>query len=120
MRGSAQHNRQQLQDELDKLKVRMQAVGGLTSAGVNIDTVRASLVPALRLAAEVFRAPVRIGTPTGIYGLTDQISTPAFATSVGLLKWGLDQEFEPAAARGGLPLSGIGSAVTNWLRNFLP
>jgi cell division protein FtsA len=68
----------------------------------------------------VFRAPVRVGTPTGIYGLTDQVSTPAFATSVGLLKWGLDQEFEPTTARGGLPLSGIGSAVTNWLRNFLP
>ena len=56
----------------------------------------------------------------GMYGLTDQISTPAFATSVGLLKWGLDQEFEPANSQGGLPLSGIGSAVTNWLRNFLP
>ena len=53
-----------------------------------------------RLAAEVFRAPVRIGTPTGMYGLTDQISTPAFATSVGLLKWGLDQEFEPSAVAG--------------------
>ena len=72
------------------------------------------------MAAEVFHAPVRVGTSTGIYGLTDQISTPAFATSVGLLKWGLDQEFEPAATRGGLPLSGIGSAVTNWLKNFLP
>src|SRR5712692_2818934 len=46
MRGSAQHNRQQLQDELDKLKVRMNANGGLTGAAVNIDTVRASLVPA--------------------------------------------------------------------------
>ena len=71
-------------------------------------------------AAEVFQAPVRIGTPTGTYGLTDQISTPAFAASVGLLKWGLEQEFEPARTRGGVPLSGIGSAVTNWLRNFLP
>jgi cell division protein FtsA len=73
-----------------------------------------------RLAAEVFHAPVRIGAPTGIYGLTDQISTPAFATSVGLLKWGLDQEFEPTSSRGGMPLANIGSAVTNWLRNFLP
>jgi hypothetical protein len=55
-----------------------------------------------------------------MYGLTDQVSTPAFATSVGLLKWGLDQEFEPSGERGGLQLSGIGSAVTNWLKNFLP
>jgi zinc protease len=57
LRGSAQHNRQQLQDELDKLKVRLNATGGLTNAGVSIDTVRASLVPALRLAAEVLRTP---------------------------------------------------------------
>jgi len=73
-----------------------------------------------RLAAEVFHAPVRVGAPTGIYGLTDQISSPAYATSVGLLKWGLEQEFEPSSARGGMPLANIGSAVTNWLRNFLP
>ena len=101
-------------EQLDKAGLR-----GLP-AGVVLCGGTAQLGGIRRLAAEVFRAPVRIGTPTGIYGLTDQISTPAFATSVGLLKWGLDQEFEPAAARGGLPLSGIGSAVTNWLRNFLP
>jgi cell division protein FtsA len=73
-----------------------------------------------RLAQEVVRAPVRVGSPTGVYGLTDQISTPAYATSVGLLKWGLEQEFEAATPRGGMPLSGIGNAVTSWLRNFLP
>jgi hypothetical protein len=55
-----------------------------------------------------------------MFGLSDQVSTPAFATSVGLLKWGLNQEFEPATQRSGTPLSGIGSAVTGWLRNFLP
>jgi hypothetical protein len=55
-----------------------------------------------------------------MYGLSDQVSTPAFATSVGLLKWGLDQEFEPTTRRGGLPLAGIGSALGNWLRNLLP
>jgi cell division protein FtsA len=89
-------------------------------AGVVLCGGTAQLGGIRRLAAEVFQAPVRIGTPTGTYGLTDQICTPAFAASVGLLKWGLEQEFEPARTRGGLPLSGIGSAVTNWLRNFLP
>ena len=89
-------------------------------AGVVLCGGTAQLGGIRRLAAEVFHAPVRIGTPTGTYGLTDQISTPAFAASVGLLKWGLEQEFEPTSSRGGLPLSGIGSAVTNWLRNFLP
>ena len=72
------------------------------------------------LATRAFNAPVRIGTPTGIYGLTDQILTPAFAASVGLLKWGLGQEFEPTSARRSSPLAGVGSALSNWLRNFLP
>jgi cell division protein FtsA len=89
-------------------------------AGVVLCGGTAQLGGIRRLAAEVFHAPVRVGTPTGIYGLTDQISTPAFATSVGLLKWGLEQEFEQTPTRGGMPLSGIGRAVTNWLRNFLP
>jgi cell division protein FtsA len=89
-------------------------------AGIVLCGGTAQMAGIRRLAAEVFRASVRLGVPTGMYGLTDQISTPAYATSVGLLKWGLDQEFEPASNRGRAALSGIGSAVTNWLRNFLP
>lgn len=73
-----------------------------------------------RLAHEIFQCPVRIGVPTGVYGLTDQIVTPAFATSVGLLKWGLDQEYEPASSRRVPALTGLGGAVGRWLRNFLP
>jgi cell division protein FtsA len=72
-----------------------------------------------RLAAEVFRMPVRIGAPSGLSGLTDQVSSPAFAASVGLLRWGIDQEYEPTGERR-VPLAGIGSALSSWLRNFLP
>jgi zinc protease len=57
MRGTTQHNRQQLQDELDKLKARLGVAGALTSATVNIETVRANFTATLRLAAEVLRQP---------------------------------------------------------------
>ena len=100
--------------QLDKEGVR-----GLP-AGVVLCGGTAQLGGIRRLAAEVFRTPVRVGTPTGIYGLADQISTPAFATSVGLLKWGLDQEFEPARERGGLPLAGIGDRIKKLFGNLLP
>ncbi len=89
-------------------------------AGVVLCGGTAQLGGLRRLAAEIFRAPVRIGAPTSIYGLTDQITTPAYATSVGLLKWGVEQEFEPASTRRNVPLAGIGDALSNWLRNFLP
>lgn len=57
MRGTTQHNRQQLQDELDRLKARLVVNGSLTGATANIETVRANFVATLRLAAEVLRQP---------------------------------------------------------------
>ncbi len=40
------------------------------------------------LGREILRLPVRVGTPTNIYGITDSLRDPAYATSVGLLLWG--------------------------------
>src|SRR5207237_5158123 len=87
-------------EQLDKAGLR-----GLP-AGVVLCGGTAQLGGIRRLAAEVFRAPVRVGTPTAMYGLTDQISTPAFATRVGLLKWGLEQEFDNSSMRGELATQG--------------
>ncbi|MCU1334657.1 MAG: peptidase domain protein [Bryobacterales bacterium] len=57
MRGTQKHNRQQLQDEFDKIKARVNVNGSLAGASASIDTVRAGLIPALRLAAEILRQP---------------------------------------------------------------
>lgn len=58
MRGTDKHTRQQIQDELDKLKAQMFASGSATRASVGISTIHDSLPGALRLAAEVLREPV--------------------------------------------------------------
>ncbi len=57
MRGTQKHTRQQLQDEFDKIKARINVSGSLDRATASIDTLRAGLVPALRLAAEILRQP---------------------------------------------------------------
>jgi zinc protease len=57
MRGTAKHTRQQLQDELDRLKARMGAGGGATGVTVNIETVRDNLPAVLTLAFEVLKQP---------------------------------------------------------------
>jgi cell division protein FtsA len=69
-----------------------------------------------RLAAEVFNTSVRIGTPTGMFGLVESISNPAYAASVGLLKWGLTQ----ADDFGGPTGDGMLVRVKEWLRSFFP
>jgi cell division protein FtsA len=69
-----------------------------------------------RLATDVFGTSVRIGTPTGMFGLVESISNPAFAASIGLLKWGLSQ----ADDFGGSSGDGIGARLKEWLRSFFP
>jgi len=41
------------------------------------------------LGREILGIPVRVGGPIGIYGISDVLHNPAYATSVGLLLWGL-------------------------------
>ncbi|MFB0559056.1 MAG: cell division protein FtsA, partial [Dehalococcoidales bacterium] len=40
------------------------------------------------LGRDILKLPVRVGIPTNIYGITDTLRDPAYATSVGLLLWG--------------------------------
>ena len=57
MRGTAKHSRQQLQDEMDKLKARITVGGGGAGAVAGIETTRANLAASLRLVAEILREP---------------------------------------------------------------
>ncbi|HVG28569.1 MAG TPA: pitrilysin family protein [Pyrinomonadaceae bacterium] len=57
MRGTAKHTRQQIQDELDRLKARAFVFGGATQANVQIETVRENLPAVMRLVAEILREP---------------------------------------------------------------
>jgi zinc protease len=57
MRGTAHHTRQQLQDEINRLKANLNVSGGPTGAVVRIETTSEHLVETLTLAAEVLREP---------------------------------------------------------------
>ena len=56
-RGTTKHTRQQLQDEMDRLKIQVAAGGGLNSANASVTAARGTLADALRLAAEMLRQP---------------------------------------------------------------
>ena len=57
MRGTTKHNRQQIQDEIDRLRSRISVGGGAAGAWAGIETDRAHLEGALRLVAEILRHP---------------------------------------------------------------
>jgi zinc protease len=57
MRGTKNKTRQQIQDETDRLKARLNVSGGINGATATVETMEANLAGALRLAAEILRQP---------------------------------------------------------------
>lgn len=51
------------------------------------------------IAEEIFDLPVRRGEPSGVGGLVDRVSTPDFATSVGLILYGFNKWRERGMTR---------------------
>ncbi len=75
--------------EMVKQKIEEEGLENKINAGIVITGGSAYLGGLLEIADDIFAAPVRIGKPFGIGGLIDKVNTPEFATSVGLLKYGL-------------------------------
>ena len=57
MRGSSGHTRQEIQDELDRLKASGSVAGSVTQASGQVQTTREHLPAVLRLLSEIIREP---------------------------------------------------------------
>jgi zinc protease len=57
MRGTKSKTRQQIQDEMDRLKAQMRVGGGVNNVTFSIQTTEANLAGALKLAVEMMREP---------------------------------------------------------------
>jgi cell division protein FtsA len=75
--------------ELVLREIRRSGYDGLLPAGVVL-TGGSSLITGNRqLASQVMGLPCRIAKPQNLIGLTDQLDSPAYSTSVGLLEWAM-------------------------------
>jgi len=72
-----------VRDELVKM-----GYGNLLSSGVILTGGSAILEGVPELTEQIFNLPVRRGTPVGIGGLVDLVSSPIYATGVGLVLYG--------------------------------
>jgi cell division protein FtsA len=79
------------------------------SAGLVL-TGGSSRLPNLDLLAEqVTRMPCRVGKPSHIFGLVDELLDPAYATSVGLLQWAVGEQQLSPVSRGQAGHTGLDS-----------
>ena len=110
--------------ELIYNEIRRSGYDGLLPAGVVLTGGSAQLPRLDELMRDMLGVPVRIGTPGEISGLSDALNSPAYATCLGLIRWG--------ARHGAAQLKSAGPAgdranwnstyerFKGWLREFLP
>ena len=75
-----------------------------------------------QVANERFRLPVRIGKPDGVSGLADVVASPAHATAVGLVRYGMAHgQGSGAVSRreGRRPATPEGDGLFGRIRNIL-
>lgn len=109
--------------ELKKSGFAAQTPAGLVVTGGGARTVGVS-----ESAKRMLSMPVRVGSPTGLTGLIDDVENPSFATAVGLLYFG--RNFTVSETGGmlegifnmfpGKGASQVGSKVKKLLKNFIP
>ena len=69
------------------------------------------------LGRNTLQLPVRVGIPSSIYGISDTLHDPAYATSVGLLLWGAKHREMQTWNRRGFG-SGLRRFVSRLFRSF--
>jgi cell division protein FtsA len=104
-------------------EIKKSGYNGVLPAGIVLTGGSSQLAKLDDLARSALGMPVRLGRPEHIQGLADDLSSPAYATSVGLLLWGLkNQDFVHAEAR--RPADGkepsFMSRLSSIFRVFLP
>jgi len=64
----------------------------LVPAGLVFTGGSSNLAGMATLGREVLQLPVRVGAPSNMAGISEVLCDPAYATSVGLLMWGVNHE----------------------------
>ena len=105
-------------------EIKRSGYDGLLPAGMVL-TGGTSALPGIRqLASEALGMPVRTSQPENLVGLVDQLKSPAYATSVGLLQWAaaltLSDTLPGRERSRHVKGESRMNSVKNWLKRLLP
>ncbi len=100
-------------------EVKRSGYDGLLPAGIVLTGGIAQLAGFAELSRSLLQWPVRMGRPGGIASSVIDLSSPEYATSVGLLLWRLRQGSVQRVAPAP-PTSPFLERVMKWLRALLP
>ncbi len=98
-------------------EIKRSGYTGLLPAGIVLTGGTSQLRGITKVAERVLKVPARVASPKNLHGLVDTISTPAYATSVGLLRWAVSDNrlYHPHQRQ-----SDWGRRVSGFLKSLLP
>lgn len=105
--------------ELIFSEVKRSGYDGLLPAGIVLTGGVAKLTGLAELSRAQLQWPVRVGRPDGLVTSVSDLSSPEYATAVGLLLWGMRRDTEPRNASLP-PTSTFWKRVVEYLKRFLP
>lgn len=109
-------------------EIKRSGYDGLLPAGMVL-TGGSSLLPGIKtVGSKVLGLPVRVAQPENLIGMVDRLFSPAFSTSVGLLRWAvlMNEVVAPQSGRRRVASSSSGGGsldwekIKSWLRRLLP
>lgn len=111
------------------LEIKKSGFGGMTPAGLVLCGGGAETKGIIETARRNLAMQVRVGTPGNITGLVDEILTPTYASSVGLVIYAakvganIREKFslKPfGKIVGKIPISGVAGKLVDLVKSFLP
>lgn len=101
--------------------IRMTGYEKMITSGVVLTGGGALLDGSCELAERIFDLPVRTGSPKGIDGLMDIVDSPIYATSVGLVLYGVKERLKRKGVRFAEknPFRGLYRRIRDWFTEFL-
>lgn len=108
------------------LELRKSGYAGQTPAGLVVTGGGAKTIGVSDSAKRMLAMPVRIGIPTDLKGIIDEVQSPAFSTAVGLLAYGSKIETAKSMPFGlrmpripGMRL-GFPKKIIEFIKSFIP
>jgi len=110
-------------DELFTLiqaELRRSGFEDMVPAGIVLTGGTSKMEGVVELAEEIFHMPVRVGYPQTVRGLNDIVRNPIYATSVGLLHYGMLHRPDSGSAssgKSGSSTGGFWGRAKAWLQS---
>jgi cell division protein FtsA len=109
-------------------EIKRSGYDGLLPAGMVLTGGTSALPGIKHIASKILGMPVRTAQPENLTGLVDKLDSPAYSTSVGLLRWATTMREHDVAYSGGEKKrrrsrgeSNMNfDAVKNWMKRLLP